>query len=76
MKFNWFNRKGLIYWPATAMGWTILLAALVLAVYVFIRIDSRSHSVSDTLINFAFNGLIIALTYTSIAFLTCRESNS
>ena len=33
----------------------ILIAAIVYAVYMFIDIDSRSHSVSDTLMNFFFN---------------------
>lgn len=70
MKLNWFKRKGLIYLPVSVIGWIILIIALAYAVYEFIDIDSRSHSVSDTLINFVFNLLFIGLIYTVIAYLT------
>ena len=70
MKLNWFTRKGIIYWPASIAGWVILALAAAFAVYTFIDIDSRSHSVSDTLINFVFNGLLIGLVYTIIAYFT------
>jgi hypothetical protein len=70
MKLNWFKRKGLIYLPVTAIGWTILAFAAGYAVYTFIDIDSRSHSVSDTLINFVFNLLLIGLIYTVIGYFT------
>lgn len=70
MKLNWFTRKGIIYLPASATGWVILILTLAYAVYTFIDIDSRSHSVSDTLINFVFNGLLIGLVYTIIAYFT------
>ena len=53
-----------------------MLAGIGYAVYVFIDIDSRSHSVSDTLINFVFNLLIIGAVYTLIAFLASRSPNS
>jgi hypothetical protein len=70
MKLNWFTRKGIIYWPVSIIGWLILAIALAYAVYTFIDIDSRSHSVSDTLINFVFNLLLIGLVYTVIAYFT------
>ena len=70
MKLNWFTRKGLIYWPVSVIGWILLLAAVSFAVYRFIAIDLQSHSVSDTLINFVFNALIIGLVYTIIAWFT------
>ncbi|HEY8783761.1 MAG TPA: hypothetical protein VIM16_19185 [Mucilaginibacter sp.] len=70
MKLNWFVRKGIIYWPASIVGWVILVIALVYAIYTFIKIDSRSHSVSDTLINFIFNLLLIGLVYTVIGYFT------
>jgi hypothetical protein len=70
MKLNWFIRKGIFYFPAAIAGWVILLLAVAYAVYAFIDIDSRSHSVSDTLINFVFNLLIIGLVYTIIASFT------
>jgi hypothetical protein len=70
MKLNWFTRKGLIYWPASLIGWAIFAIAAALTVYTFIDIDHHSHSVSDTLINFVFNLLIIGLFYTVIAYFT------
>ena len=51
MKLNWFTRKGIIYWPVSAIGWIILVLTIAYSVYTFIDIDSRSHSNSDTLIN-------------------------
>ena len=73
MKLNWFTRKGIFYLPATVIGWMILIIAMAYAVYTFIEIDNRSHSVSDTLINFVFNLLLIGLVYTLIAYLTEAE---
>ncbi len=70
MKLNWFTRKGIIYLPVTAMGWVILAVALGYAVYTFIYIDGRSHSASDTLINFVFNLLLIGVIYSVIAYFT------
>ncbi|CAN5120549.1 hypothetical protein BH09BAC6_BH09BAC6_23730 [soil metagenome] len=73
MKLNWFTRKGIIYWPASVVGYVILIAAAVFAVYAFIDIDSRMHSVSDTMINFVFILLIIGLFYTIIASFTEKK---
>lgn len=70
MKLNWFTRKGIIYWPASIAGWVILVLAAAFAILTFIDIDSRSHSVSDTVTNFVFNLLLIGLVYTSIAYFT------
>ncbi len=70
MKLNWFTRKGIIYWPVSAIGWIILVLTIAYSVYTFIDIDSRSHSNSDTLINFVFSLLIIGLVYTIIAYFT------
>lgn len=73
MKLNWFVRKGIFYRPVSLIGWLILLLGLAYAGYIFIDIDSRSHSASDTLINFGFNLLLTGLTYTVIAYLTERR---
>lgn len=73
MKLPWFKQKGIFFVPVTFVGWIILLAGLVYAIYVFRDIDSRSHSASDTLMNFVFNLLIIATVYTVIAMLTSRS---
>jgi len=75
MKLNWFTRKGILYWPVSIAGWIVLAAGVVYAIYLFIDIDSRSHSVSDTLINWAFNCLIIMVLYSVIGFLTEKKSS-
>jgi hypothetical protein len=76
MKLNWFTRKGIIYWPASIIGWVIFVLAIAYAVYTFIDIDSTSHSNSDTLISFVFNLLIIGLVYTIIAYFTEDKSHT
>ncbi len=73
MNLPWFKRIGILFIPISIVGWIILMAGLAYAVYVFIDIDSRSHSVSDTLINFVYNLLIIGAVYSLIAFLTSRN---
>lgn len=74
MKINWFVRKGILFLPSSLVGWIISIAAIGVCVYLFIDIDSRSHSVSDTLINFVFNALLVAVVYSIIGFITGRES--
>ena len=73
MKFLWFKRIGILFIPITFPGWIILLAGLLFAVYSFRAIDSRSHSASDTLMNFAFRFLIIWVAYSLVAYLTSRK---
>jgi hypothetical protein len=72
MKFPWFKRNGIFFIPTTVAGWIILLAGMAFAVYSFIDIDSRSHSNSDTLMNFMFMCLIIGAVYSVIAYATSR----
>lgn len=73
MKLNWFIRKGIFFLPASLIGWLILLVAAAYAVYLFIDIDRRSHSVSDTLINWVFNCLIVMVAYSLIGFFTGKK---
>jgi len=72
MNFPWFKRTGIFFVPASVAGWLILVAGLAFAVYSFMDIDSRSHSNSDTLMNFAFMLLIIGAVYSLIAYATSR----
>ena len=76
MNLPWFKRIGIFFLPIAFIGWVILIATLAYAVYVFIDIDSRSHSVSDTLMNFVFNLFIIGAVYSLIAFLTSRTTKT
>lgn len=73
MKLNWFTRKGIIYLPVSIFGWLIFAAALAYAVYSFFDIDRRSHSASDTLINFVFNLLLAGMVYSVVAYFTERK---
>jgi membrane protein DedA with SNARE-associated domain len=70
MNLPWFKRIGIFFIPKSFIGCVIMLAGIIYAVYVFIDIDSRSHSASDTLRPFFLYLLIIGLVYTFIAFLT------
>ena len=49
MKTQWFKRFGWFYVPVSVPGVVIALAALAFCVLVFLAVDRRSHSVSDTL---------------------------
>ena len=69
MKASWFKRKRIFFIPTSVDGWVILALAVGYAGYEFISIDQRSHSVSDTLINFVFNALIITGVYSLIGYL-------
>ena len=72
---KWFNRRGYLFFPASIPGWVIFVGVAAYLVYAFIDIDRRSHSVSDTLINWTFNLLIAGLIYTAIAFITSRKKD-
>lgn len=74
MNLPWFKRIGILFIPVSIIGWLILLGGIAYAVYAFIDIDGRSHSVSDTLINFVINLLIIAAVYSLIAYLTSKTT--
>ncbi len=49
MKNVWFKRIGWFYLPTSVPGAIICLAALAFCVQVFLAVDHKSHSVSDTL---------------------------
>ncbi len=74
MNLRWFVRKGILFFPVSIIGWLISVVSIAFCVYLFIHIDSHSHSASDTLINFAFNALLVAVVYSFIAFFTSKES--
>jgi hypothetical protein len=70
---NWFNRKGLFYQPVSLAGWTTLAIAVASSIYMFFKIDSSSHSASDTLRNWVFVSLLIAAAYSLIGYLTEKK---
>ena len=48
MAWLWFKKRGWIYQPVSLIGWIIALVTILLIIQVFIAVDMRSHSVSDT----------------------------
>ena len=46
---SWFHPMGVLFRPASIAGWLVTLAALAFCIQVVGAIDSRSHSISDTL---------------------------
>ena len=48
MKHIWFKKAGWIYQPTSITGWIIALITITLCVQIFMAVDARSHSVSDT----------------------------
>jgi len=74
MKLQWFRRWGILYLPISIPGWIIMAGGFCFAIYSFIDTDSRSHSVSDTMMNFVFSLFIIGTVYTLIAYLTSRKT--
>lgn len=76
MNFPWFKRIGIFFVPASLIGWIILIFGFIFAVFSFMDIDGRSHSASDTLMNFGFMLLIIGAVYSLIAYLTSRNRES
>ena len=49
MKIELFKEWGLLYRPVTLVSWTTTLLAIAFCVHIFLFVDSRSHSVTDTL---------------------------
>jgi hypothetical protein len=44
----WFEPFGLIFRPVSITGWIISVVALAFCVHIFLFVDAKSHSVSDT----------------------------
>ena len=44
----WFKAWGLAYRPVSAAGWILSLGAIAFCAHIFLFVDGRSHSVSDT----------------------------
>jgi hypothetical protein len=46
---RWFKPVGLVFFPVSISGWTISVLAAAFCLHIFLLVDGRSHSVSDTL---------------------------
>jgi hypothetical protein len=49
LKKPWFTRWGWIHRPISPIGWLLAGLAVAFCVRVFIAVEVRSHSASDTL---------------------------
>ena len=74
MRIRWFRKNGYFFLPYSVMGYIVLAIFIAVAVRLFISIDSRSHSVSDTLLNVLFNYVILGAVYHVIGYLTSPGS--
>jgi hypothetical protein len=61
MTANWFKPWGWIYRPVSLAGVVVTVLILAFCVQVFFAVDSRSHSVTDTLYN-VFPYIVCSLT--------------
>ncbi|MSR76398.1 MAG: hypothetical protein EXS68_02295 [Candidatus Ryanbacteria bacterium] len=68
----WFRAKdyGWGWQPSSWEGWLIIVAYIMGMFFIFWRIDTDSHSASDTLINFIPQSIILTaiLIWTASAF--------
>lgn len=67
----WFKAKvyGWGWTPATWEGWTVVLIFLIAIIANGYRIDSASHSVSDTLLNFIPQTVILVFLLIVICYI-------
>lgn len=71
---NWFTRKGLIFKPSSPIGWAFIVIAIGYSVYAFIEIDSRSDSMSDTLVSWIFNVVLIFAALYGVAWMSTNKN--
>lgn len=73
MKLNWFRRAGFLFYPKAIWAWLMVIGACGYLVYAFIEIDNRSHSVSDTLMNWSVNVILIIGALYVFAIMTTEK---
>ncbi len=68
----WFRRKkyGYGWYPASWEGWTVLVAFVIFQVWNFLRLDSTSHSNSDTIRPFVIETFLAVLVLIAICRFT------
>jgi hypothetical protein len=66
----WFKAKsyGWGWTPSSWEGWVVIALYIIITIWNFIRIDSLSHSLSDTFINFIPETLVLAVLLILIAY--------
>ncbi len=70
-KGYWFKRKlyGWGWVPALWQGWAATLIYILSLVYLFMRIDENSHSISDTFIDMAVPFLVLTGLFILVCYL-------
>lgn len=63
MKKLWFKNKtyGYGWTPSSWEGWLLLVVYFAILIKLFLAIDNRQHSGSDTLINFAPTFILLTI---------------
>lgn len=77
MRKPWFrlNKLRIGWMPISWQGWFITFSYFILVIYNFVRIDSTSHSVSDTLINFIPQTILFTTLFSITCYFTSEKSN-
>lgn len=75
-KFPWFGISGIFIYPVSLPGLALTMASVAYLVYEFIDIDSRSHSVSDTIRPFIITCAFVYIICFVIALLTRASGKS
>jgi hypothetical protein len=70
---DWFSHSGIFFIPKSIAGWLIALLSIAYLIFAFIQIDGHSHSVSDTMINWVFRGLIVGAVYSIVGFIFSKN---
>ncbi len=76
MRHPWFVRRGWSYRPVAWQGVLITLAVLAGVAVAFLRVDGRSHSVSDTLYGVVPWWVLCLLLGHALAWLTSDRGTS
>lgn len=67
----WFkaHKSGYGWYPASWQGWVVLVVYVVTVAYSFFKVDALSHSVSDTLLNFLPQFLLLTVFLIVVTYL-------
>ncbi len=74
-KRYWFKAKkyGWGWYPSTWQGWLVLSVFVFILIQDFIRIDSTSHSVSDTLRPLIIHTFFLTLLLIGVCYVTGED---
>ena len=70
---RWFKRFGFVFLPVSIPGWMMSLLAAAFCLHIFLFVDGRSHSVSDTLYGVFPYWVPTFLLWVWIAGRTCSD---